>query len=209
MRSIVIAIFTTAILFTPQFARAGFFDKLGFGKSTNAVSALTTAALSQDQMVSGLKEALGKGVQQAVAQLGRTNGFATNLTVRIPLPEKLQQTEKALRKLGQGPLVDQFENTMNHAAEQAVPIASSLFADAVQKMSITDAKEILTGSNDAATEYFRRTMSTNLFTRFLPIVTNATEQTGVTANYKKLTANLGGLTSTNSLIGSLGKSFGA
>lgn len=209
MRLFIIAGFGATILFAPHFVHAGFLDKLGFGKSTNTLSTLTTTALSQEQVASGLKEALGKGVQRAVAQLGRTNGFLTNATVRIPLPEKLKQTEKTLRALGQGPMVDEFENTMNHAAEQAVPVAGSLFAEAVQKMSIDDAKTLLIATNNAATEYFRRATSTNLFARFLPIVKEATEKTGVTANYKKLTARMSGAASTNNLIGSLGKTFGA
>ena len=81
---------------------------------------------------------------------------------------------------------DDFVNTMNRAAEQAVPVAGSVFADAVQQMSIADAKTILVGTNNAATEYFRKVTQTNLFARFQPIVKNATEQTGVTSAYKQM-----------------------
>ena len=207
MRSLINASFITAILFSPNFVRADFFEKLGLGKKTNAVSSLAVSALSQDQVVLGLKEALGKGVQQAVAQLGRTNGFLTNLNVRIPMPEKLQQVEKGLRAMKQEKLADDFVNTMNRAAEQAVPAAGSVFADAVQKMSIDDAKAVLTGTTNAATEYFRRVTQTNLFARFLPVVKNATAQTGVTASYKKLMEKAGGLTSANSALGNFGKSL--
>jgi len=129
---------------------------------------------------------LGKGVQQAVGRLGHDGGFLTNLNVKIPMPEKLQTVDKTLRAVGQDKLADDFVNTMNHAAEQAVPEAAGAFGDAIKGMSIEDAKGILAGPNDAATQYFRRTTETNLFVRFLPIVKKATDQTGVTAAYKQL-----------------------
>ena len=146
----------------------------------------TLASLSQDQVVQGLKDALAKGLQQAIAGLGRDGGFLTNLNVKIPMPEKLQTVEKAARAMNQGKLADDFVATMNHAAEQAVPVAGSVFADAVKQMTIDDAKAILNGTNDAATQYFQKTTQTNLYARFYPIVQKATEQTGVTAAYKNL-----------------------
>jgi hypothetical protein len=145
-----------------------------------------TASLSQDQVVQGLKEALGRGVQQAVGRLGHEGGFLTNLNVKIPMPEKLRSVEKTLRVLKQDKLADEFVTTMNHAAEQAVPEAAGVFGDAIKGMSIADAKTILTGTNNAATRYFRRTTETNLYAKFLPIVKKATDQTGVTASYKQL-----------------------
>ena len=146
----------------------------------------TLATLSQDQMVQGLKDALAKGLQQAIASLGHDGGFLTNLNVKIPMPEKLQTAEKALRAMKQEKLVDDFVITMNHAAEQAVPEAGSVFADALKQMTIEDAKAILSGPNDAATQYFQKTTQTNLYARFYPIVQKATQQTGVTAAYKNL-----------------------
>ena len=176
--------------FSVAAARGGLLDFLGFGKkATNQTSVLpvtSAAALSQDQVVQGLKEALGKGVQQAVSRLGHDGGFLTNLNVKIPIPEKLHTVEKTLRLLQQDKLADEFVVTMNHAAEQAVPQAAGVFGDAIKGMSIEDAKSILTGTNNAATQYFRRTTETNLFARFLPIVKQATDQTGVTSTYKKL-----------------------
>ena len=146
----------------------------------------TLAGLSQDQMVQGLKDALAKGLQQAIAGLGQDGGFLTNLNVKIPMPEKLQTVEKAARAMKQDKLADDFVATMNHAAEQAVPEAGSVFADALKQMSIDDAKSILNGPNDAATKYFQKTTQTNLYARFYPIVKKATGQTGVTAAYKNL-----------------------
>jgi hypothetical protein len=142
--------------------------------------------LSQEQMVLGLREALNKGVQQAVLELGHDGGFLTNLHVRIPMPEKLAATERTLRSLGQDKLADDFVAAMNHAAEQAVPQATAVFVDAVQRMTVSDAQGILTGPDDAATRYFHRVTQTNLYQRFLPIVKTATDQAGVTSTYKRL-----------------------
>jgi hypothetical protein len=171
-------------------ARAGLLDSLGFGKKatddTAAPPSALVASLPQDQVVQGLKEALSKGVQQAVGRLGHEGGFLTNLSVKIPMPEKLRTVEKTLRVLKQEKLADEFVATMNHAAEQAVPEAAGVFGDAIKGMSIEDAKAILTGTNNAATQYFRRTTETNLYAKFLPIVKKATDQTGVTSAYKRL-----------------------
>lgn len=186
-------------------SHAGVLDKLGFGAArTNSTGPTTAAlnALSNDQVVGGLKEALGNGLQQAVAQLGRDGGFLNNLNVKIPMPEKLRAVEKTLRSLGQGKLADEFVTTINHAAEQAVPEAASVFGDAVKQMNIADAKSILTGTNNAATQFFRRTTQTNLYARFHPIVQKATAQTGATAAYKNLLSKAGG-TSFGGNLGSL------
>ncbi len=190
-------------------ARAGFFDQL---KSTLATTnsattnsllpVATTAALSQEQMVGGLKEALGKGVERAVASLGRTNGFLANLNVKIPLPEKLQRVESVLRAAGQNQMADDFVTSMNRAAESAVPVAAVVFGDAIKQMSIADAKSILAGPEDAATQFFRRTTQTNLQAKFYPIVQKATDQVGVTAQYKAMMGKFAAVDTVSSLFGS-------
>ncbi|NOS69485.1 MAG: DUF4197 domain-containing protein [Verrucomicrobia bacterium] len=168
--------------------------------NTNAATVAGTA-LSQDQVVNGLKEALGKGVERAVASLGRTNGFLTNMNVKIPMPAKLQSVEKGLRAAGQGKLVDDFVTSMNRAAEQAVPTAAAVFGDSIKQMSIADAKGILGGTNDAATQFFRRTTQTNLHAKFFPLVQKATDSVGVTASYKQMMSKF-------TTAGSLGGLFG-
>jgi hypothetical protein len=183
------------LLLAAQGARADLLDLLGLGKSktTNSPAAAGIGGvLTQDQMVGGLKEALGKGVQQAVASLGKTDGFLKDANVKIPMPESLQKVEKALRTLRQDKLADEFVTTMNRAAEQAVPEAAAVLGDSVKQMSIADAKSIVTGTNNAATQYFRRTSETNLHARFLPIVKAATEKAGVTSAYKQMTDKVGG-----------------
>ena len=169
-----------------------------------AAAPLALAGLSQDQMVTGLKEALAKGLQQAVGRLGHDGGFLTNLNVKIPLPDKLKKVETTLRSMKQDKLADDFVTTMNRAAEQAVPEAASVFAQAVKQMTIEDAKSILTGPNDAATQYFKKTTSTNLYPRFYPIVQKATEKTGATAAYKNVMAEAGKTKS----LGSFGSVLG-
>ena len=190
MRNISLPLFFGATLaLAPLSHGADFLELLGLGKSksTNppAVAGIG-GALTQEQMVGGLKEALAKGVEKAVSSLGKPDGFLKDAGVKIPMPESLQRVDKALRTLGQDQLADDFVASMNRAAEQAVPAAAGVLGDAVTQMTVADARGILLGTNNAATQYFRRTSETNLFTRFHPIVQKATEQTGVTRTYKSM-----------------------
>lgn len=164
----------------------------GLGRPGDGTSVV---GLTREQMVAGLKEALNHGVDHAVSDLGREGGFLSNIEVRIPIPESLAPVERTLRTLGQGPLVDEFQATINRAAEHAVPEAVEVLVDSVRQMRLADAARILHGPDTAATEYFRRTSETNLFERFLPIVREATAQTGVTAAYKRMMerVDVGGL----------------
>ena len=182
-------------------ARAGLFDGLTkslFGASSNNAA---LAALPETQIGAGLKEALGKGVSNAVASLGRDGGFLSNPNVKIPLPGAMQKIESGLRLAGQGAMVDEFVASMNHAAEKAVPVAAGVFGDAIKQMSITDARNILAGSPDAATQFFRRTSETNLHAKFLPLVQKATDSVGATAKYKELTGKFSSVSALGSLFG--------
>jgi hypothetical protein len=150
--------------------------------------------LSNTQITNGLTEALGQGVRRAVDDLGRRNGFLDNERVRIPLPKNLQRTEKALRALGQGRRVDEFVEAMNHAAEEAVPVATDVFIDAIRQMTFNDVRSILfSGQQDAATQFFRRTSENRLRDEFRPIVERFTNQVGVTQKYKEMMGRYGGL----------------
>jgi hypothetical protein len=158
-------------------------------QTESGTSAPTTiAALTQGEVGEGLKQALSKGIQYAIKELGREDGFLKNLNVKIPMPQKLLQVEKTLRTLKQDHLADEFIATMNHAAEKAVPEASAIFGDAIRQMTLEDAKTILMGPPDAATQYFRKKSETQLTEKMLPIVRKATESTGVTSAYKNLMA---------------------
>ena len=162
----------------------------------------SASTLSQEQMVGGLKEALSKGVEHAVSSLGHDGGFLTNLNVKIPMPEKLQKVENVLRLAGQNQLADDFVGSMNHAAEKAVPVAAGVFGDAIKQMTIEDAKTIISGPNDSATQFFRRTTQTNLQAKFYPIVQKATDSVGVTARYKQMMGKFESANTLGSLFGS-------
>jgi hypothetical protein len=144
--------------------------------------------LTQREALAGLRAALERGARSAVATLGRVDGFLGNPQVRIPLPDSLARTERLARRLGFGAEVDELVVAMNRAAEAAVPEARKLLVDAVKKMSVRDAKAILTGGDTAATEYFRKTSHAALHDRFLPIVKAATEKVGVAQRYKEFAA---------------------
>jgi len=149
----------------------------------------TVGQLTQQEIVAGLKAALDHGVDHAVSELGHDGGFFRNIEVRIPVPESLQPVERALRAVGQGPLVDEFQLAINRAAEKAVPEAVSVLVNSIRQMTFADAEQILRGHATAATDFFRRTSQTSLYERFLPIVKEATARTGVTAAYKRMTGN--------------------
>jgi hypothetical protein len=141
--------------------------------------------ISNREAVSALKTALDKGARAAVDQLGRENGFFGDARVKIPLPESLARAERTMRRLGMGRYADELVLAMNRAAEAAVPEARQLFVDSVKRMSVHDAKGILTGGETAATEYFRRTTSEQLRKRFTPIVKRSTEKVGVAQTYNR------------------------
>lgn len=152
---------------------------------------LTMESLTDEEAVKGLKEALAQGARQAVASLGREGGYLNNPDVRIPLPDELKKVDKLLRSLGQEKYADQLVTTLNQAAEKAVPEAAGLLADAVSGMTLADARTILKGPDDAATQYFRKTSEAPLRERFRPIVQGATDQAGVTSAYKTLMQKAG------------------
>ena len=145
--------------------------------------ALGLADLSNKDAAAGLKQALIKGSQAAVASLGKQDGFLKNERVKIPPPESLRKVEGLMRGLGMGRYADELVTTMNRAAESAVVEAKPLLVNAVKNMSVQDAKAILGGGQDAATQYFRRTTSAPLTDKFLPIVAKATQKVKLADKY--------------------------
>jgi len=142
-------------------------------------------AISPQDSGDALRQALTQGASAAVSSLGRKDGFLGNPKVRIPLPESLQTAEKLMRKLGMSKYADELVTTMNRAAEAAVPEARQLLVDAVKQMTLQDAKAILTGGDDSATQYFKRTTSAPLTEKFLPIVKQATEKVQLADKYNR------------------------
>lgn len=144
---------------------------------------------SNKDQVGSLKQALTQGAETAVKNLAKENGYLGNDKVRIPLPESLQKAEGLLRKFGMGSYADDLITSMNRAAEAAVPEAKTLLVDAVKKMSVEDAKTILTGSEDAATQYFRKTTETALTGKFKPIVAKSMEKVKLAKSYDQFAAS--------------------
>ncbi len=141
--------------------------------------------ITSQEAASGLKAALEKGSQAAVASLGRSDGFFGNPQVKIPLPESAQRAEKLMRRFGMGKQADEVILAMNRAAEAAVPEARQLFIDAVRRMTVQDAKGILQGGETAGTAYFRRSTEAPLRARFLPIVKKATAKVDLAQRYNE------------------------
>lgn len=145
--------------------------------------ALSLSDLSSADASSGVKAALAKGAEVAVGLLGRTDGFLGNPQVRIGLPGQLEDAAKLLRRFGQGGRIDELVTTLNRAAETAVPMGKDLLVNAVQSMTVTDAKKILTGGDTAVTGFFADKTRAPLGERFLPVVNQATDQVGLAQQY--------------------------
>ena len=151
------------------------------------------AALNETDAASGIRTALQRGAEAAIANLGRTDGFLGNAKVRIPLPGHLKDAAKLMRTFGQGKRVDQLETAMNRAAEAAVPEARALLLDTVKSISVEDALRIVKGGDTAVTDFFARKTREPLGEKFLPIVTQATQRVDLAAKYNKVAAKATGL----------------
>ena len=154
--------------------------------------ALSLGDLSNADASGGVKAALAQGAQAAVALLGRPDGFLGNPKVRIGLPGYLDDAAKVMRSLGQGRRIDELITSINRAAEAAVPMGKDLLVNAVQSMSVTDAKNILTGGDTSVTAFFVTKTRAPLGERFLPVVNQATENVGLTQKYNAFAGKAAG-----------------
>ena len=146
------------------------------------------AGLSDGKIASGLKEALAVGTDKAIKQVDHPGGYLDDAAIKILLPSSLHPAESVLRAAGQGPKIDDFVASMNHAAESAAPEAAPIFSDAVKQMTIDDARKLLAGGDTSITDYFRAHTSAQLTTAFRPHVEAAMNQNGVTQQYQALAA---------------------
>lgn len=162
----------------------GMLKKAGslFGKKSK--SGASSSGLSSSEIVSGLKEALSLGAQKSGDKLSATDGFFKDAAVKILLPEQIRDVESKMRMLGFGKLVDNAELSMNRAAEDASKAAAPIFLDAIKKMTVTDALDILRGSDTAATGYLRKTTSPELTTVFRPVIENSLQKTDANKYWK-------------------------
>ncbi len=149
----------------------------------NRTKAGNAGALSSNKISAGLKEALNVSTDKAVAVTGKPDGFLKNQAIKILLPDRLRTVGQGARLLGMGSQVDELEIGMNRAAEQATPQAKQIFLNAIAKMTFDDARQILSGGDTAATEYFKRQTSAELTAAFKPIVHNSLVNVGVVKKY--------------------------
>ena len=142
--------------------------------------------LTESEIIKGLKEALQIGTSNSVGIVSKLNGYYKNPNIKIPLPEDVQKVEKILRTTGFGQQVDDFELSMNRAAERAAPEAKSIFWDAIKQMKFEDARKILNGRDNEATLYFKDKTSDRLREIFKPITHQAMSEVGVTRSYQAI-----------------------
>lgn len=173
------------------------FVAIALVSAVSLAHALSLSDLSNKDATSGVKTALEKGATVAVSKLGVENGFLNNDKVRIGLPSSLEKAMPILKMTGQGKKVEELQTSMNHAAEAAVAQAKPLLLDAVRSMSVTDAKNILTGGETSVTNFFREKTASPLTTQFLPIVKKITDKNGLSGKYNALM----GKASSSGLVG--------
>ena len=151
------------------------------------------ADLTEGDAALGIRAALERGAVAAVGLLGRSGGFLDNPRVRIELPGYLREAAKVLKYTGQQRRVDELVTAMNRAAEAAVPEAKALLVNAVKSMSVEDGRQILTGGENSATQFFAERTRAPLGVRFLPIVTRATEKVSLADKYNKVAGQVASL----------------
>ena len=142
--------------------------------------------LDNSTVISGLKEALSVGTENAVKEVSKTDGYLANDAIKILMPEKIQMVADVLRKVGYQEQVDNFITSMNRAAETAAPKAANHFVDAIQEMSFDDAQSILNGDDTSATDYFKSKTSGMLYDEFKPIIASSMNSVGATRSYKEM-----------------------
>ena len=151
----------------------------------NAQGGLLGKGLSSDDIASGLKDALSKGIQKSTDKLSAVDGFFKDAAVKILFPPEAAKMESTLRSAGFGPQVDKSDRMdINRAAEDAAKSAAPIFLNAIKGMSVSDGLNILRGSDTAATGYLRKSTSVQLTAAFLPVITNSLQKTGASSSWK-------------------------
>ena len=152
----------------------------------DVVSQFPQGGISQSEIASGLRQALDFGIDKQVTKLTQKNGFYKNDLVKILLPEELKKVDKALRDIGLGNLADEGLKVLNRAAEDAVKEATPIFVKAVKEITFNDAKSILVGSNNAATQYLESKTQQPLYSKFHPVIKNSFSKVGADQIWENL-----------------------
>lgn len=142
-----------------------------------------SGSLTDAEIRGGLREALTVGTERVIGQVGAEDGFNLDPSIHIPLPKSLQRVDSALSTLGLNSLTDELETRLNRAAEAAAPEAKALFIDTISNMTLADAQGILTGPDDAATQYFRTQTSERLTELMRPVIESSLQQVGALQSY--------------------------
>lgn len=152
-------------------------------------SSSSGGGLSNDQIVSGLKQALIQGTSNGVNVLSVKDGFFKNAAVKVLFPPEAQKVEKTLRDVGAGQVVDIAVEKINRAAENAASGAKDIFVNAITKMTVTDAMDILMGSDNACTNFLKKSTSSALFASFNPVIKNSLNQVGASDAWSTVMTN--------------------
>lgn len=153
---------------------------------STAVGGTTAPALSNEEVIKALREALSIGTNSSSATASKTDGYLKNARLFIPWPEEAKDMREKLIKLGMQKKVTEFETSLNRAAEEAAKKAGTVFLDAITKMSVSDGFAILNGADTAATNFLRKTSYSPLYDQFLPIVKEAIAKVKVTSYWNPL-----------------------
>lgn len=154
------------------------FQIMACAELQQVVNQLPQGGIGNAEIAQGLKEALSQGIDKQVSKLTRTDGFFKNELVKILLPSELKKVDKTLRDIGLGKLADEGLRIMNRAAEDAVAEATPIFVSAVREITFADAKNILLGADNAATQYLTNTTQKQLYAKFNPVIKNSFEKVG-------------------------------
>lgn len=165
-------------------AQAQFFKKL-VDKAQNLSQQNASGTPSNSEIGDALKEALQQGTSKSSDKLSAVDGYFGNPSVKILFPPEAQRVEKTLRSLGMNKLCDNVILSLNRAAENAAVQAKPIFIDAIKHMTLTDVMNILMGSNDAATQYFKRTTTASLTGKFKPSIDSSLAKVGATKYYSQ------------------------
>ena len=181
----VIYLTCSMILFSISTSMAQF-DKLKKTVTEKVEATTSSTVLSQEEVGSGLKEALSRGVEKGVDQISKPDGFLKDLSIKILLPEEAKNVEEKLRSIGQGKQVDETIESINRAAEDASAEAKEIFIAAIKGMTINDAMSILRGDNNAATKFLDKSTRDALTGKFEPIVKVSLDKVGATKNWNSI-----------------------
>lgn len=176
----------TLVVFLTSFVLANAQFPKVLKDAASKVSGSGASGLSNDEVIAGLKEALGKGAEGSVVKGSALDGYWKNDKIRIPFPAEAEKMKSTLNSIGMTKQVDEFELTMNRAAEEAAKEALPVLKDAVIGMSVGDGFAILKGGDNAATNYLNEKTSVALMERFSPIVQKATAKVALTSYWTPL-----------------------